>query len=175
VRRVPESSSGPTAGHASQGVGPRCHGEPGATPLAPQPGLTDLEPLLERVRAAGPTVTLHTEGDLCDLAQGLQLTVYRIVQEALTNTLKHAAADTTADVTVIADPHAVRITVEDTGPHRPPSTERRDDGHGQGLVGMRERAALYQGTVTAGPNSRGGWTVRALLISTTAPMEKHPA
>ncbi|MCZ0999780.1 hypothetical protein O1M63_19335 [Streptomyces mirabilis] len=100
--------------------------------------------------------------------------MYRIVQEALTNTLKHAASDTTAHVGVTADRDRVRLAVDDTGPPRTPRDDAaRDDA--RGLVGMRERAALYQGTVTAGPNTRGGWTVRALLIPTTAPTENHPA
>ncbi|MHA5053342.1 sensor histidine kinase [Streptomyces sp. SD15] len=139
---------------------------PEETPLAPQPGINDLRPLLERVRAAGPTVTLHTDGDLTHLATGLQLAVYRVVQEALTNTLKHAAPDTTAHVTVTADGTAVHVTVEDTGPPRTPPTHDRE-GEGRGLVGMRERAALYGGSVTAGPNPLGGWTVRARLLITT--------
>lgn len=149
------------------------------SPLAPQPGLTDLDALLERVRAAGPTVTLHTEGELAALPPGLQLTVYRIVQEALTNTLKHAAHTTTVGVTVAATSRAVQVAVEDSGPPRPSRERPRDDGE-QGLLGMRERALLYQGTVTAGPNSRGGWSVRAELhllppTATTMPTEKNPA
>jgi signal transduction histidine kinase len=133
-------------------------------PLAPQPGLADLDALLERVRAAGPTATLHTEGDLSGLTQGLQLAVYRIVQEALTNTLKHAALDTTVTVSVTADSDQIRVTVQDTGPPRAPKAGRGSGG-GQGLVGMRERAALYQGEVTAGPNSHGGWTAGARLLA----------
>jgi len=151
------------------------------TPLAPQPGLTDLDALLERVRAAGPTVTLNTEGDLAVLPAGLQLTVYRIVQEAPTNTLKHAAPTTRIDVAVVAASHAVRVAVEDSGPPRRPRKQPRDDG-GQGLLGMRERAALYQGTVTAAPNPGGGWSVRAELhlvppinTSTHTHTEKRPA
>ncbi|MFK4263825.1 sensor histidine kinase [Streptomyces milbemycinicus] len=134
-------------------------------PLAPQPGLADLDALLERVRAAGPTATLHTEGDLTGLSQGLQLAVYRIVQEALTNTLKHAALDTTVTVSVTADSDRIRVTVQDTGPPRAPKAGRGGSGGGQGLVGMRERAALYQGEVTAGPNSHGGWTAGACLLA----------
>jgi signal transduction histidine kinase len=133
-------------------------------PLAPQPGLADLDALLERVRATGPTATLHTEGDLTCLTQGLQLAVYRIVQEALTNTLKHAALATAVAVVVEADVGQLRVTVEDTGPPRAPKTDRGTIG-GQGLVGIRERAAPYQGEVTAGPNSRGGGTVRARLLT----------
>ncbi|WP_329147714.1 histidine kinase [Streptomyces niveus] len=143
------------------------------TPLAPQPGFSDLGPLLERVRAAGPAVTLHTEGDRTDLPPGLQLAVYRVVQEALTNTLKHAASDTAVQVTITADDTAVHLAVEDTGPALTP----RANDDGRGLVGMRERAVLYGGSVSAGPNDRGGWTVRARFVIATnsAPTEKSSA
>jgi len=141
-------------------------------PLAPQPGLPDLVPLLDRVRAAGPTAALHTEGELSVLTQGLQLAVYRIVQEALTNTLKYAVPDTTVTVSVVSDGDLVRLTVEDTGPPAPVAP-RRSGGHG--LVGMRERAALYDGTLDAGPNAQGGWTVRAVLTATPPHTEKRPA
>ncbi|MEU9265897.1 histidine kinase [Streptomyces sp. NPDC048251] len=136
----------------------------GDAPLAPQPGLTDLDSLLERVRAAGPTVTLDAHGDLTRLPPGLQLSVYRIVQEALTNTVKYAASDTSVRVSLTSGPEALHVTVEDDGPLRDPGTSRRQTGSGRGLVGMRERVALYKGTVTAGPNSRGGWTVHAFLV-----------
>ncbi|WP_353479772.1 ATP-binding protein [Streptomyces sp. ALI-76-A] len=91
------------------------------------------------------------------------------MQEALTNTLKHAAPDPTIHVAVCVDHKLVHVTIEDTGPHRARHGGDRNDGAGQGLVGMRQRAALYQGSITAGPNTRGGWTVRALLIPTAAP------
>lgn len=144
-------------------------------PLAPQPALTDLGPLLDRVRAAGPTVTLDAQGSLAELPPGLQLSVYRIVQEALTNTVKYAASHTSVRVSLTAGPDAVHVTVEDTGPARAPAAGRRRVGGGRGLVGMRERAALYRGTVTAGPNADGGWTVRALLVPDPQPNspEKH--
>ncbi|MGY0055697.1 ATP-binding protein [Streptomyces sp. LZ34] len=100
------------------------------------------------------------------LAQGLQLAAYRIVQEALTNTLKHAATDTTVTVSVTTDRELVRVIVEDTGPPHTSRTDRGTHGSGHGLVGMRERAALYDGSFAAGPNTRGGWTVRALLTTT---------
>lgn len=140
---------------------------PHDAPLAPQPGLADLDPLIERVRAAGPSVTLGTEGDLTALAPGLQLAVYRIVQEALTNTLKYAAADTSSSVRVTVGPGTVHVGVEDTGPLRAPRSRRRSSANGRGLIGMRERAAIYQGQVTAGPNREGGWSVHARLL--TAP------
>ncbi|MFI9569029.1 sensor histidine kinase [Streptomyces rishiriensis] len=146
-------------------------------PLAPQPGLADLDALLDRVRAAGPTAALHAHGDLTELAPGLQLSAYRIIQEALTNTVKYAASTTSVHVSIAADPDTVRITVEDTGPPRAPRARLGRKGSGRGLVGMRERAALYRGEVTAGPNPHGGWTVHALLI-TNPPvnsLEKQPA
>ncbi|QNP75650.1 two-component sensor histidine kinase [Streptomyces roseirectus] len=142
----------------------------GEAPLAPQPGARDLDALLDRVRAAGPSARLRTEGQLDALSPGLQLAVYRIVQEALTNTLKHAAPDTDVSVTVTAGADAVLVAVEDTGPSLAGASRGRA---GQGLVGMRERAALYQGEVTAGPNSRGGWAVRARLLPTTTHPENH--
>ncbi|MEV0775159.1 sensor histidine kinase [Streptomyces sp. NPDC050433] len=139
---------------------------PHDAPLAPQPGLADLDPLIDRVRAAGPSVTLSTDGDLTAPAPGLQLAVYRIVQEALTNTLKYAAPDTSLSVRVTVGSGTVRVDVEDTGPFRTPRSRRRSAGNGRGLVGMRERAAIYQGRVTAGPNRQGGWSVHARLLTT---------
>ncbi|MFE9610011.1 sensor histidine kinase [Streptomyces sp. NPDC006012] len=147
------------------------------TPLAPQPGFNDLNALLERVRAAGPAVTLHTEGRPAGLPPGLQLAVYRVVQEAMTNTLKYAAPDTTVQVTIAVDGTAVDLTVEDTGPSLSPQVDTAQvDTDGRGLVGMRERAALYGGSVTAGSNDRGGWTVHArlLIANTSAPTENRP-
>ncbi|MFJ5264704.1 sensor histidine kinase [Streptomyces sp. NPDC088387] len=134
------------------------------TPLAPQPGFDDLRPLVERVRAAGPSVDLHTKGHLTDLPPSLQLTVYRVVQEALTNTLKHAAPRTSVDITLTSDDTAVDLTIQDTGP----SLARPGNADGRGLVGMRERAALYGGQVTAGPNGHGGWTVHARFLTTSS-------
>ncbi|MFF1296978.1 MULTISPECIES: sensor histidine kinase [unclassified Streptomyces] len=133
-------------------------------PLAPQPGLSDLDALLDRVRATGPTIALHAHGDLTGLPPGLQLSAYRIVQEALTNTVKYADSGTSVHVSIAADPDTVRLTVEDTGPPSTPRARRVRTGSGRGLVGMRERAALYRGEVTAGPNPHGGWTVHATLI-----------
>ncbi|MEU6371811.1 sensor histidine kinase [Streptomyces sp. NPDC046909] len=140
--------------------------------LSPQPGLDDLDPLLARVRAAGLTVTYRTAGDLGGLSGGVQLTVYRIVQEALTNTLKHAGTASTAEVTVTAGADTVRIRIADTGvspgtppnprPHPHPQPDASGPGHG--LVGIRQRAAMYGGTVTIGPSDTGnGWTVDVTL------------
>jgi signal transduction histidine kinase len=129
--------------------------------LGPQPGVRDLDPLLARVRAAGLPVTYRTMGDLDALGSGVQLTVYRIVQEALTNTLKHAGPGSTADVTVTRDAGTVRIRVADTGV---PAAGARSGAAGHGLVGIRQRAAMYGGTVTLGPPAVGpGWLVDVIL------------
>lgn len=144
--------------------------------LSPQPGIHDLDPLLERVRAAGPRVAYRTVGDLGSLSSGVQLTVYRIVQEALTNTLKHAGTGSTAEVSVTADVGTVRIRVADTGaPPGAPVRERPepqagsgDAGHG--LIGIRQRAAMYGGSVTIGPRDTGhGWIVDVVLDVPFAP------
>ncbi|WP_367319480.1 sensor histidine kinase [Streptomyces sp. HUAS ZL42] len=132
--------------------------------LSPQPGVRDLDPLLARVRAAGLTVTCRTVGDLDALGSGVQLTVYRIVQESLTNTLKHAGTGSTAEVTVTADAGTVRIKVADTGASPGTEPQHRSDDPGHGLVGIRQRAAMYGGTVTIGPRDTGhGWIVDVVL------------
>ncbi|WP_326999882.1 sensor histidine kinase [Dactylosporangium sp. NBC_01737] len=125
--------------------------------LSPQPGLADLDPLCQRVRAAGPQVEYHSSGDLDALDAGVQLAAYRIVQEALTNTLKHAGPRTRVHLALRIDGTRLRIAVRDNGlPARPGAP-------GHGLIGMRERAAMYDGTVTAGPAPGGGWSVEADL------------
>ncbi|MDD9376900.1 histidine kinase [Streptomyces sp. ZAF1911] len=137
-------------------------------PLSPQPGIRDLEALLTRVRAAGLRVEYRTVGELDSLSSGVQLTVYRIVQESLTNTLKHAGAGSTAEVAVTADEGKVRIRVADSGvppgalPWSRPGSQDEDPGHG--LVGIRQRAAMYGGTVIIGPRDTGhGWLVDVAL------------
>lgn len=136
--------------------------------LSPQPGIRDLESLLARVRAAGLPVTYRTMGGLDALGDGVQLTVYRIVQESLTNTLKHAGTGTSAEVTVAVEAREVRIRVADTGAPpgtlpRPEPAARTDDA-GHGLVGIRQRAAMYGGTVVIGPRDTGhGWLVDVVL------------
>ncbi|MBR8642141.1 two-component sensor histidine kinase [Streptomyces tuirus] len=136
-----------------------------AASLSPQPTLTDLDPLLARVRAAGVGVSYRTDGDLTALGSGVQLTVYRIVQEALTNTLKHAGTGARTEVTVAVDGDVIRVRITDTGPPSgTPSRHGGGDGAGHGLVGIRQRAAMYGGTVTAGPRGdRPGWIVDVAL------------
>lgn len=131
---------------------------PEAAALAPQPALTDLDQLIDGVRAAGLPVRSTVRGRPESLPAGRQLTVYRVVQEALTNTLKHGGPDATAYVEVAYDDDGVRATVTDTGGGGGPLTK---DTGGRGLTGMRERTALYDGTLEAGPlpHPPGGWHV----------------
>jgi signal transduction histidine kinase len=125
--------------------------------LKPQPGLADLDQLVDGVRAAGLPVTLRIEGAPRALPQAADLSAFRIVQEALTNSLKHAGP-ARADVVVRYAPDAVSLEIRDTG-------SGRTDGHGtgNGLVGMRERVAMFGGELDAAPQSEGGYAVRARL------------
>jgi signal transduction histidine kinase len=135
----------------------------GQPDLHPQPGTADLPGLLDRIRAAGPRVIYTTGGDLTALTPGLQLTVYRITQEALTNALRHAGTETTVQVTLRAGADQVLITIEDTGPPGVHPPRPPDKHSGQGLAGIRERASLAGGTAQAGPGPSGGWAVQVAL------------
>ena len=123
----------------------------------PQPGLDQLETLVGSMRAVGLAVDVRCEGERPPLPASLELSAYRIIQEALTNTLRHAGA-TRAGVTVRYAPDAVTLEVIDNGTSAP-----RLNGAGQGIVGMRERAGLLGGSVEAGPAPWGGFQVRARL------------
>jgi signal transduction histidine kinase len=131
--------------------------------LAPQPGVGDIDALCDRIRAAGPGVVYRTTGDVDTLDRGVQLAAYRIVQEALTNSLKHAGPDTATVVSLAVVGRYLQIAVQDTGPpaERPSPVPPAEDGHG--LIGMKERAALYRGSITAGHRPGGGWIVRTDL------------
>jgi signal transduction histidine kinase len=126
--------------------------------LLPQPGVPQIDQLVEQVRAAGLPVTLEVAGDGRSLPAGAQLTVFRLVQEALTNTLKHAGASAAARVRLRYAGDGIDVEVTDTGQGAQPASPG-----GQGLEGMRERAAVYAGTVEAGPRSGGGWRVHTHL------------
>ena len=126
--------------------------------LAPQPGLGDLEALVTQVRDAGLAVELTIEGRPVALPKGVDLSAYRIVQEALTNSLKHANG-AHARVTVRYDSAAVEIEIHDDGQTGPGGN---GSGGGHGLIGMRERVALWGGALTAG-RGEAGWTVHARL------------
>jgi signal transduction histidine kinase len=128
----------------------------------PQPGLGDLEALLERTRAAGVRVELAVEGKPHELSQSADLSAYRIVQEALTNVVKHAdGAATTVTLNYRAD--GLELTISNRAGATPNGTAGADGAGRHGVVGMRERAALFGGTLTAGPRSDGGFEVHGLL------------
>ncbi|MGY4643145.1 sensor histidine kinase [Cellulomonas sp. URHB0016] len=132
---------------------------PGTDRFAPQPGADDITALVEQVRASGVRVSLVRMGTPRRLPPGMGLAVYRIAQEALTNVLKHAGPDPQVTVMVSWQPEAILVEVDDDG--RGASAE--SDGLGQGMLGMRERATMFGGTVTAGPRPGGGFRVRAQL------------
>jgi signal transduction histidine kinase len=139
----------------------RTEAEPAAE-MAPQPGLAGIETLVEQVREAGLPVSLRVDGSPGSLAPGVALTIYRIVQEALTNALKHAGA-ATAQVRLSFGVYWLIVEIFDTGRGPAPGS----DHVGHGLVGMRERVALYGGTLRTGPRPGGGFRVYAKI-----PMEQ---
>ena len=131
--------------------------------LAPAPGIGDLGELAEAVRAAGTPVSLEVAGGAAALPPAAALTVYRIIQEALTNVVKHAAGAAAA-VRVAAGPDGVRIDVRNDGrPGGPGATAPHAVAGQHGLVGMRERAAAFGGQLDAGPLDGGGFRVSAFL------------
>ena len=132
-----------------------------AAERAPQPGLANLDRLLEQSRAAGLDVRLAVEGEPRELSQSLDLSAFRIVQEALTNVRKHAGR-AQASVTVGYRPQALELSVVDSGADGTPAHAAGAPG-GHGLVGMRERAAMFGGTVTARPRADRGFEVNAVL------------
>jgi signal transduction histidine kinase len=141
------------------------HTEPAPDDRRPQPGIAQLDELLDRVRSTGLTVSAAVTGAPAEMPPGAGLTVYRIVQEALTNTLKHATAPRRVRVAISHEPGSVTVDVHDDGAiaaHDGAFTSGRPDG-GHGLTGMRERAAVYAGQVSAGPDPGGGWRVHARL------------
>jgi signal transduction histidine kinase len=124
--------------------------------LRPQPGLTTIEQLVEQIRTAGLPVDLAVEGEPVELPPGIDLAAFRIVQEALTNTLKHAGP-AHAWVRVRYGPRELELTVSNDG------QTTAVDADGYGLVGMKERVHLYGGTLEAGPRHGGGYSVSARL------------
>ena len=128
-----------------------------APALAPQPSLDHLGRLVEQAREAGLPVELSIEGDAIQLPAGVDLTAYRLVQEGLTNVVKHAQA-TRAEVLVNYGESYLEVTVTDNG-----SGVGNGDGGGHGLVGIRERVSVYGGELDAGPQPGGGYRLRAKL------------
>jgi signal transduction histidine kinase len=140
-------------------------------PRQPQPGLAQLDGLLGQVRATGlaaelAVTGLAVTGLAAAMPPGAELTVYRIVQEALTNTLKHAVGPTRVRVAIACRPDAVTVDIHDDGARRHGGPQAGLTGHG--LTGMRERAAVYDGAVSAGPDPAGGWRIHARLPMTAA-------
>ena len=125
--------------------------------LGPQPGLDALDSLVEDVSRAGLPVRVHVDGEPFRLPRAIDLSAYRIVQEGLTNALKHAQA-TQADVTVRYRPHELDLQIADDG-KGPAAT----NGHGHGLVGIRERVTIYGGEMSAGAAPAGGFVLSARL------------
>jgi signal transduction histidine kinase len=132
---------------------------------SPVPGLDNLHTLVQRVTDAGQLVTLRVEGQPRALPQTLELSVYRVVQEALTNVVRHAAPATATVVIRYDDNGGVVVEVTDDG-HGTGS--KRGDGSGHGLAGMRERVSLLGGELSAGPRAGGGYQVVARLPAETA-------
>jgi signal transduction histidine kinase len=129
--------------------------------LQPVPDLAQLDTLIEQVRSAGLATTLEVHGAAVDdVSPGLQLTVYRIVQEALTNTLKHGGAGAHASVRLQFLPGELRVDIDDDGAGARATVPATS---GSGLVGMRERVRAYGGDVHAGPRQPEGWKVSATL------------
>jgi signal transduction histidine kinase len=129
--------------------------------LGPQPGLDELELLLAEVERAGLPVQLHVDGEPFPLPRGIELSAYRIVQEGLTNALKHAHAST-ADVTLSYGPRALQLEIRDDGVGSSTS-----DGLGHGLVGIRERVKIYGGEMSTETANGGGF-----ILSTRLPLER---
>ena len=130
--------------------------------MRPSPGSTGLGGLVEQVRDTGLAVELSVDGEVQELPEATSLCVYRIVQEALTNTLKHAAA-TRAQVSLRCDPDELTVLVSDNGRGTTDAAANSSVGGGHGLIGMRERVALFGGEMHAGPSADGGYRVTARL------------
>ena len=143
--------------------------EPDSDPFAPQPGLDRLDELLARVEAAGIPVSIELHGDPGQLSGGVQLAIFRVAQEALTNTLKHAGRPASAHVALRCHAGEVDLEVTDTGIGGGVGARAADavGTGGRGLRGMRERAAAYGGRLEAGPLLQGGWRVRLRLMTET--------
>ncbi|MFH7334591.1 sensor histidine kinase [Streptomyces sp. KHY 26] len=145
----------------------------GAAPLAPQPGLGRLGPLVDRISFAGLPVEVRVSGEPRPLPQGVDVTAYRIIQEALTNALRHGDGGK-AEVSVRYAGHALRVEVLNSGPSvltgtaptapaTPAGPRPHPEGAGRGLLGLRERVAVYGGDLDARRRLGGGYRVRARI------------
>lgn len=166
-----DEPSGPTSA-VSAGAAPT------KAELAPQPGLGDLDALIERVRGTGLTVVVERTGRPFELSGAAALNAYRIVQEALTNALKHADAPGAVVVHLDFDDPDISVRVTDDGRVKvgapmagaASATNGNGSGGGHGVAGMTERAAAFGGTLRAGPAASGGWEVTATLRDCKAPV-----
>jgi signal transduction histidine kinase len=131
----------------------------GVAERAPQPGIDQLEDLLEQVRSTGVTVDFTVEGVPVELSQGVALAAYRVVQESLTNARKHGGPLVSALVGMHYSERELRLSVRDDGR----GADAPTDGQGNGLAGMRERVAMFGGRLSAGPLPVGGFQVEAVL------------
>jgi signal transduction histidine kinase len=141
------------------------------TSFGPQPGLDALDDLVARVDAAGLKVSLEREGDLHSIPQAVSMSSFRLVQEALTNVMKHAGPAASARVEVRRTHAGLAIDVLDDGRGHDPSS----DGQGHGLTGMRERVAVFGGELDAGPLPDGGFRVGARIPLSGTPSPYPPA
>lgn len=134
-------------------------GEQVAADRAPQPTLNDVEPLVTSCTKAGTPTTLRVEGEQRPIGAGIELAAFRVVQEALTNVIKHGGSAATAKVRIIFEDEALLLIVTDTGS----GIMLEDSSSGNGLVGMRERVEAYRGSITTGPRPGGGFGVEVSL------------
>jgi signal transduction histidine kinase len=134
-------------------------GDDGEPPLQPQPSLRALDDLLDA--APDLPVTVHADGDLAHLPPGMELSAYRVVQEALTNVRRHAGDVHRVEVSVCRNEGSLVVEVDDDG--RGASALAAPGSGGYGLLGMRERVAAYDGDLQVGPRAGGGWRVRAVF------------
>lgn len=152
--------------NADTKTGLKGHSDSGMELFAPQPGLRELTALVNRVSTTGLAVTLCDTGEPFELSEAAGLTVYRIVQEALTNTLKHAASARSVGITLCFSDPELTVQVVDDGrlePHGELTAGSCANAGGHGLAGMTERAAAFGGKLAAGPRANGGWQVAATL------------
>ncbi|MFU8851220.1 sensor histidine kinase [Micromonospora sp. SL1-18] len=138
-----------------------------AEPTHRRPALVELPALLDRFRAAGLRVSYGATGEPMPLPPGLELTVYRVVQESMTNVLKHAGVGASVELSLDWSPTTVVVRAVDDGRGRPLVRPAPSGGHG--LLGMRERVGVYDGSLTAGPKLAGGWRVEVRLPLPGAP------
>ncbi|WP_460349071.1 sensor histidine kinase [Actinoallomurus acanthiterrae] len=139
----------------------RTEAEPVRGELSPQPGVSDVGELVDHLRETGMQVQLWIEGESRSLSPGVDLAAFRLIQEALTNTLKHAGPQARAWVRIHFTDRHLTVEVEDDGRGLAAGLGQSNGSRGHGLVGMRERVALYGGDLRIGPRSGGGFEVRA--------------